>query len=68
MPDYRCYPLRLAGSIDGPAQIINSSDDASAIAKAYSMFAGRAFEVWQGAHKVYATKSRPSISARTLGE
>ena len=43
------------------------SDDASAIAKAYSMFAGRAFEAWQGAHKVYATKS-PSISARTLGE
>ncbi len=48
MPDYRCYPLTLAGSIDGPAQIIDSSDDASAIAKACSMFPGRAFEVLAG--------------------
>jgi hypothetical protein len=31
MPDCRCYPIMLSGSIDGPVQIINSRDDASAI-------------------------------------
>jgi hypothetical protein len=52
MPDYRCYPIMSSGSIDGPVQIINSRDDASAIAKAQEMFRERPFEVWLGARKI----------------
>jgi hypothetical protein len=56
---YRCYPIGLAGSIDGPAHVFDCKDDASAIAKAHASFPERAFEVWQGARRVHATKARP---------
>jgi hypothetical protein len=48
----------LSNSIGGPAQVINCTDDASAIARAQEMFREKPFEIWLGARKVYATKSR----------
>lgn len=38
MPDYRCYPVTLAGAIDGAGQVFDCMDDASAIEKAYATF------------------------------
>ena len=56
MPDYRCYPISSFGAITGPAQLINSIDDASALVHAHEMMAGTKYEVWQGERKVYPKK------------
>ena len=56
MPKYRCYPISLAGLIDGPAHQIDSIDDAAAVVMAYAQFPQRAFEVWLDARKVYASR------------
>jgi hypothetical protein len=53
LPDYRCYPIQLSGSIGGPAQIIDCVDDDDAITKAHAMFYEQSFEVWLGARKIY---------------
>jgi hypothetical protein len=58
MPEYRCYPLNFANSIDGPAQDLECIDDASAIENAYAVFPERAFEVWRGTRRVYVRKAR----------
>jgi hypothetical protein len=60
MPEYRCYPLKQSGSIDGAGQVFACIDDASAIAKASATFAEQPFEVWEGARRVYTTPMRSS--------
>src|SRR4029077_8926712 len=55
MANYRCYPLDFSGSIVLMAQLVVSTDDASAIAKAHGMFPGHASESWLGARKVYTS-------------
>ena len=57
MPDYRCYPMSLSGSITEPGRVIDCIDDASAITKALEIFPERDFEVWQAARKVYRTQN-----------
>jgi hypothetical protein len=53
MTDYRCYPLTLSDSIDGPPKVVDVIDDASAIAKAHEILPRQPFEIWQGARRVY---------------
>jgi hypothetical protein len=65
MPDYRCYPITLSGSIGGPAQIIDCTDDVSAIEKAKEILPTQPFEIWQGARTVYPTNgSRKNTRSR----
>ena len=54
MPAYRCYPIKPSGSIAGPAQVTDCVDDATAIEAARELLPDQAFEVWQGARRVYA--------------
>jgi hypothetical protein len=56
MPDYRCYPMSGGGSIDGPAHVLDCTNDASAIATAHTIFPERAFEIWEGARRVYVSR------------
>ena len=67
MPQYRCYPIRLSGSIDGPAKVIDCIDDASAITKAHAMSREQSFEVWLGARKIYPAGGGDRPSADTCG-
>ena len=60
MADYRCYRINRSGSIDGPAQVIDRTDDASAIVEAHEIFPGHHFEIWQGTRRVY--RKPPPIS------
>ena len=55
MANYRCYPLDFSGSIVSMAQLVVSTDDASAIAKAHGMFPGHRIEIWLGARRVYTS-------------
>jgi hypothetical protein len=55
MPAYHCYPIDLAGSITGPAQIFECPHDEAATAHAEALLLGVPFEVWQNTRKVYTT-------------
>ena len=59
MAEYRCYPLKPTGLIDGAGQIVECINDASAIAKAGAIFFEQNFEVWQGARRVHTTIEPP---------